>query len=1503
MVIKMKKRIIAVMTIILIMCISTTAFADFSYDCDAGKWPTFTYLPVDKAPINYRSVASIGGKTSSDKAFVIEANGESVFAESNGKYIQYNGGNDNSGQNGFALDGITTFETNVYLSGNGKMQVGGKITNPNFWLTYLEITSDGTLYAANGSGTLTQVGSTTLGQWHKFAAVFYEDNACFKIYFDGELKGTVQCSLSGRRAEYVKYTLIKDKENTVKGRVCIDDLKEYSSEYNPDDDKIKVTGSAEDIYIDNINKIIYCKQQTSASLSSKLLAVTDASRAAKIDNNTMLLVSCGNYGYNYYTINENMDDVFSATVVPVSLIQSEGILYARAETEGLFMNDVAMLLCGYDTAGKLLSIETCGINKNQNKNTLKITKAAENNVVYKAYLWEGSKPLSACALTDVNEGRVLLNTGFEDGERNPCMIASSRYENELDTLVQNANTVVRFGQKNSNSFHLDAYPAESFSDYTTYETDFCIDNTKSEFSFQLKDGNGQYSNIANVSGNKPYVENTAAADLESGKWYTLSASYDFKEKTRKVYLDGKAVYGGATDNSSFRTNSGYVTVMRIRVPSHTDADDYSSFSIDNIRAYEEKEPHEYIGDFLINPPMGNKSVFTDTDYVTEDEIYETYKNTNKSHPRIQVETGDFARIKSAVGTNEIMAEWNTKLSEYADSAAKKANIVYSFKDSNPLLLDAQSTLNDVYTLCMAYKISGNKAYFNRVWSIMENICSFGDWMPSNHLTVAEMSAAAAVAYDWLYDDFTQEQRKYIENAVYKNAIYDYILMYRDENSAMANAADNNMNHSVICNSGAFMTAMAFMDVYPDECKLIARESLRGINRMLYRFAPNGAWFEGPGYWEYTMQYITKLIQTAKISLGTDYNISKAEGFPVSQKYFLAMQSDVALFNYGDAGAGNSFAPEILYLSKLSGDTESISGFLKLSGAKFYSGSDYALALLWYDGETMPNDIADKDFYFSGEEVASMRDSWAGENETYVGIRAGKPSETHSDLDAGSFVFDSDGIRWAKDYGTGDYSSFGYWDNTENGGRWKTFVKRAEAHNTLVINPGAGNEFPVNYDTKITRFESSSNEAIAVMNLTSAQSRNAEKATRGFFFADNRKSLVIRDEIRLKNSSDLYWFMQTDADVAVNDKGAVLSYGGKKMNLEFVTNAASSQISVTNAEPLESSNVLYNNAKGKRIAIKLAADGNVNITVKLSPDGIDASSVAQFDKPIDTWVSSDIKNINITSSNPKISVDTLNNRIEVEQLPYSLSGYSLKTSDLISALSSDTHSLSYVDNELSPSSKDYFVDGYIKAVNKSDSEDITYISVVPYKKDEKTVSLSDYYFNNQGGSTVSSKTGIGGRTEPSYVITPPAGGSTKFEGVSVAPGYDGAGNSVSWTAECDIYAEGNTILFAHGRYMGDDARTVFKWKTDGTVQINRNGTLTDVTTAKRGEWHKLALSYSSTRKRVIVLLDGVIISTNDAPYWTDISSFVFGTDPGSADGLSAFSDVRIYRGYCYPSYVD
>lgn len=310
----------------------------------------------------------------------------------------------------------------------------------------------------------------------------------------------------------------------------------------------------------------------------------------------------------------------------------------------------------------------------------------------------------------------------------------------------------------------------------------------------------------------------------------------------------------------------------------------------------------------------------------------------------------------------------------------------------------------------------------------------------------------------------------------------------------------------------------------------------------------------------------------------------------------------------------------------------------------------------------------------------------------------------------------------------------------------------------------------------------------------------------------------------------------------------------------------------------------------------------NVTLKILKTA-SAVSAALIVFSISALAGGICEEIGIVSSNGKIVVNTAEDCVEIEQLPYNHSGYSVNTDMIQSSLSADGYTFLYADADKNDVSLEYFTDGYVKAVNNTDADDVKYIPVKMRKSDEKAIDLAGFYFNNQGGSKTSSKTGIAGKSaeESAYTIIPPEGGSTKTEGVGASPGYDGAGNATSWTCEMNIYADGNTTLFANGRYLTDPSRNVFKWHPNGDVEINDSGTLRKVTTAERGEWHKLALSYSSVRKRVIVFLDGQLISVANAPYWTDISSFVYGTEAGNSDGICAFADGKAYIGYYYKDY--
>jgi hypothetical protein len=77
---------------------------------------------------------------------------------------------------------------------------------------------------------------------------------------------------------------------------------------------------------------------------------------------------------------------------------------------------------------------------------------------------------------------------------------------------------------------------------------------------------------------------------------------------------------------------------------------------------------------------------------------------------------------------------------------------------------------------------------------------------------------------------------------------------------------------------------------------------------------------------------------------------------------------------------------------------------------------------------------------------------------FVAMKAGKNQghQTHNDLDAGDFVLDALGTRWAGELGSGDYRSEGYFSSdAQESERWLYYRKRTEGQNTIVV--GQGNQ--------------------------------------------------------------------------------------------------------------------------------------------------------------------------------------------------------------------------------------------------------------------------------------------------------------------------------------------------------------------------------------------------------------------------------------------------------------
>ncbi|OPZ28246.1 MAG: Heparinase II/III-like protein [Lentisphaerae bacterium ADurb.BinA184] len=380
-----------------------------------------------------------------------------------------------------------------------------------------------------------------------------------------------------------------------------------------------------------------------------------------------------------------------------------------------------------------------------------------------------------------------------------------------------------------------------------------------------------------------------------------------------------------------------------------------------------------------------------------------------------------------------------------------------------LLGESRRGLERVVVLAAVHRLSGDRRFLARAEAEMLAAAAFSDWNPGHFLDVAEMTAALAIGYDWLHDGLDAPTRQAL-----RTAIRDLGIAPSLDEKASGNwwlTTHNNWNQ--VCHTGMALGALAIAEHEPELAARIVARSINGLPRAMGEYAPDGAYPEGPGYWEYGTSYNVLLLAALEGVLGSDFGLGAMPGFMASADYVLHMGAPTGQwFNYADCGAGRHrpasaamfwlaarrAAPHLLWhdVPALEADAT----------AMLNSGKErerlLPLILVWGLGRASPTVPAALDWCGHGPTpVAVHRSSWTDPSAVFVGIKAGTASANHAHMDAGSFVLDAGGVRWALDLGSQDYHSLEsrniqLWSRGQDAERWRVFRLNNLSHSTLVV---------------------------------------------------------------------------------------------------------------------------------------------------------------------------------------------------------------------------------------------------------------------------------------------------------------------------------------------------------------------------------------------------------------------------------------------------------------------
>jgi hypothetical protein len=535
----------------------------------------------------------------------------------------------------------------------------------------------------------------------------------------------------------------------------------------------------------------------------------------------------------------------------------------------------------------------------------------------------------------------------------------------------------------------------------------------------------------------------------------------------------------------------------------------------------------------------------------------------QGHPVLFASDADFSALKERCKTEELLKLAQGRL---LFDAEKIIVLPPSQRvmEGRRLLAVSREVLSRTTTLSMAYRLTGDKRFADRCVTEMKAAASFKDWNPSHFLDVAEMTLALAIGYDWLYAQISSSDRKIIEEAIISKG-----LLAGQKEGWWVNAHNN---WGQVCHAGMLAGALATQSLNPKLAESIIKRAIEKLPISMAALSPKGSYPEGPGYWVYGIEFNVIAIALLEHATKSDHGLINRPGFKETADYpDIVTGPSGQTFNYADAGSsarGSTCA--LWWFAKRLNRPDLISYFeedafraycLQRSEKETRRSRNrfFPLAMLWNIPVTgkEPKKTSLNWFSEGSTPITIQRTSWNNEEAVFVGLKAGVATSSHAHMDAGSFVYDALGVRWAYDLGMEGYHGIesrgmNLWGKEQDAQRWTIFRLNNRSHNCLSID---GELHRANGRAAVIGFQDNGKASKVTLDLTPVYPKAKKVLRAGEMRADGVYTLT--DTLAgVKPGSRVRWQMMTKAVPGDSQKGSILLSLDKKQ-LKLSTLQASS----------------------------------------------------------------------------------------------------------------------------------------------------------------------------------------------------------------------------------------------------------------------------------------------------------------------------------------------------------
>ncbi|CEH15774.1 Heparinase II/III-like [Ceraceosorus bombacis] len=554
----------------------------------------------------------------------------------------------------------------------------------------------------------------------------------------------------------------------------------------------------------------------------------------------------------------------------------------------------------------------------------------------------------------------------------------------------------------------------------------------------------------------------------------------------------------------------------------------------------------------------------------------------RSHPRIMTTQQQWQDLPGKISKDAYLTVWNDTIFKNATAWFPIPPTNYSIDGGftgSGILDPARELQQRVKTFAYAYHLSGGDTKWrDRAWSELNTAAGnnpqypWGEgapdgsiWNANHFLDLAEATAAFAIGYDWLYDAWTDDQRTTLRNAIATNGLVFGNNAYTGQNDGGNYGwwhlpANGFGNWNCVSNSGLLLGALAIAGDDGGNTTISTLVS-QTFNNVLDNMKQNcmqgvysdGTWSETPNYWYFGTNAQARAVSALTTATGSDQGLMAANNnWPKTGYFHMYVSGMASMFFYGDNGP-----------NKFSTNANGMFLWGALSNNPVYAlfqrdRADAAdpLSMFWYDPSTKGAFWSglDLDRYFDDRRGswASMRSSWTDFTGMYAAIKSSNLTghQTHGDLDAGTFVIDALGTRWAGELGNGNYLSTDYFkEEVPTALRWGYYKKATQGQNTLVINDqnqmpdcqpinkfettGAKQSSSVSYTPGTNDVAYFSTDMSSAYN-NSGSAFPANTVKRGIRMLNGRRQVLVQDDIGANGGiQKIQWRVQTNATITLS----------------------------------------------------------------------------------------------------------------------------------------------------------------------------------------------------------------------------------------------------------------------------------------------------------------------------------------------------------------------------------